>query len=158
ERAAPRQIESRQQRLDEIAHEMGTLNERDRALRERLALTDEKTRPLIEIEHALEVLSVLPERSTQHAALAQELEQLDLRTAELGKADMKRNRGEFQRRKTEAGLLERRIGGLESDAKNLAEVKIPRLEREIDASFQNAEDFLVSEVADDNLCSEIEKE
>lgn len=158
ERAAPRQIESRQQRLDEIAHEMIALNERDHALRERLALTGEKTRPLIELEHVIEAVSVLPERSAQHTALSQELEQLDLRTAESLKADVDRHQAEFTRLQTEAGSVERRIGSLESDARNLAEIELPRLEREIDASIRNAEIFLANEGVDDDLRIEIQKE
>ncbi|NOH03390.1 MAG: hypothetical protein HND47_16215 [Chloroflexi bacterium] len=158
ERAAPRQIESRQQRLDEIAQEMTALNARDAALRERLALTHDKTRSLIEFEHALEALVILPERTTQHATLTNELNQLDLHTTESLKADVERHQTEFTRLQTEAGSVERRIGGLESEAKNLAEVEIPRLEREIDASIQNAESFLANESADDDLRVEIEKE
>ena len=158
ERATPRQIESRQQRLDEIAKEMIVLNERDLALRERLALTSDKTRPLIELEHAMEALAILPEREAQRAALTNELEKLDLRTVEALKGEVERHRAEFTRLQTESASVERRIGGLESEAKNLAEVEIPRLEREIDASIQNAENFLASEEADDDLRSEIEKE
>lgn len=158
DRAAPRQIESRQQRLDEIAKEMTAINERDLALRERLALTRDKTRALIELEHALEAIAILPERTAQHATLTQELGQLDLHTTETLKADVERHQSEFTRLQTEAGLVERRIGGLESETKNLAEVEIPRLEREIDASIQNAENFLVGESADDDLRVEIEKE
>ena len=158
ERATPRQIESRQQRLDEIAKEMTTLNERDNALRERLALTHDKTRSLIELEHALEAISVLPERNTQHATLTHELEKLDLRTAETLKADVETHQAEFTRLQTETGSVERRIGGLESEAKILAEVEILRLEREIDASIQNAENFLATEGADADLRIEIEKE
>ena len=158
ERAAPRQIEGRQQRLDEIAKEMTALNERDHALHERLALTRDKTRSLIELEHALEAISILPERYTLHASLTKELEQLDLHTAESLKADVERHQSEFTRLQTEAGSLERRIGGLESEARILAEVEIPRLEREIEASIQNAEIFLVTESADDDLRVEIEKE
>jgi len=157
-RATPRQIESRQQRLDEISKEVIALNERGHALRERLALTRDKTRPLIELEHALEALTILPERNTQHASLTKELEQLDLHTAETLKADVERHQAEFTRLQAETGSVERRIGGLESEAKNLAEVEIPRLEREIDASIQNAENFLASEGADDDLRVEIEKE
>ncbi len=158
ERAAPRQIESRQQRLDEIVKEMTALNERDLALRERLTLTHDKTRTLIELEHALEALAILPERNTQHEKLTKELGQLDLHTAESLKANVERHQSEYTRLQTEAGSVERRIGGLESEAKNLAEVEIPRLEREIDASIQNAESFLVNEEADDEIRIEIEKE
>jgi uncharacterized protein YPO0396 len=158
ERAAPRQIESRQQRLDEIAHEMIALDERDDALRERLALTGEKTRPLIGLEHALDALAILPERTTQHETFTKELEQLDLRTAETLKAEAERHQAEFTRLQTEAGSVERRIGSLETDAKNLAEIEIPRLEREVEASLQNAENFLANEGVDDDLRIEIQKE
>lgn len=158
ERATPRQIESRQQRLDEITEEMIVLNERETALRERLALTSDKTRSLIELEHALEAISILPAHTTQHATLTKELQQLDLHAAETLKADVERHQSEFTRLQAETGSVERRIGGLESEAKNLTEVEIPRLERGIDASIQNAENFLVSESADDDLRVEIEKE
>ncbi len=158
ERSAPRQIENRQQRLDEIAKEMVTLSERGFALRERLALTSEKTRPLIELEHALEALSILPERITQYETLTKELQQLDLHTTETLKTDVERHQAEFTRLQTEAGLVERRIGGLESEAKNLAEVEIPRLELEIDTSIQSAESFLSNEEADEDLRVEIERE
>ncbi len=158
ERAAPRQIESRQQRLGEIANEMVVLNERDHALRERLALTSEKIRPLIELEHALEALSILPERNTQHASLTKELQQLDLQTAESLKTAVEHHQMEFTRLQTESASVERRIGGLESEAKNLAEVEIPRLECEIDSSIQNAESFLANEQADEDIRVEIEKE
>ncbi|MBI4769171.1 MAG: AAA family ATPase [Chloroflexi bacterium] len=49
ERALPRQIEQREARLNEIAAEMVTLNERAAALRERLALTRDKVRRFVEI-------------------------------------------------------------------------------------------------------------
>ena len=158
DRATPRQIESRQQRLDEIVEEMTALNERDLVLRERLALTHDKTRTLLELEHALETLAVFPQRNTQHATLSNELQQLDLHTTEALKADVERHQSEFTRLQTEAGSVERRIGGLESEAKNLAEVEIPRLEREIDASIQSAENFLSNESTDEELRVEIEKE
>jgi uncharacterized protein YPO0396 len=156
ERAAPRQIESRQQRLDEITNEIHGLNERDQALQERLALTREKTRPLIDLEHALQALSVLPERSSQHTALTQELEQLDLRTADTLKTDVERHQGEFTRFKQKQ--VQSRDGSAASKPmQNLAEVEIPA-EREIDASIQNAEIFLASEGVDDDLHIEIQKE
>lgn len=43
ERAAPRQIEQRESRIDEIASELKNLNKRETALRERLALTAKKS-------------------------------------------------------------------------------------------------------------------
>ena len=141
ERAVTSQVENRQQRLDEIAKEMLSLNERDAALRERLALTRDKIRPLIDLEHALEAFSILPERTSQHEALKQELEALDLRTTETLQADVEQHQAEYKRLQTEAGSVERRIGGMEADAQTLAEGEIPRLESEIDQSIQNAEDI-----------------
>jgi uncharacterized protein YPO0396 len=158
ERAVSSQVKNRQQRLDEIAREMVVLNERDSALRERLALTRDKIRPLIDLEHTLEVLTVLPERNTQYASLKKELESLDLHTTETLKADVERHQAEYNRLQTEAGLVERRIGGMEADARTLAESEIPRLEREIDQSIQNAETFLADENLNGESCSEIEKE
>jgi uncharacterized protein YPO0396 len=158
ERAMTSQVESRQQRLDEIAREMLALNERDSALRERLSLTRDKIRPLIDLEHALEALAILPERSTQHATLTQELAQLDSHTTDTLKAAVDQHQAEYNRLQTEAGLVERRIGGMDADAQSLAEGEIPRLEREIDQSIQNAEEFLVGENPDEEFRSEIEKE
>jgi uncharacterized protein YPO0396 len=158
ERALTSQVENRQQRLDEIAKEMVLLNKRDAALRERLALTRDKIRPLIELEHALEELAVLPERTTQHESLKQELEALDLHTTDSLKADVDQHQAEYNRLQTEAGLAERRIGGMEADAQTLDENEIPRLEYEIDQSIQNAEEFLVGENPNDEARTEIEKE
>jgi uncharacterized protein YPO0396 len=152
------QVESRQKRLDEIAHEMISLNERDSALGERLTLTHDKIRPFIELEHALEDLAILPERNTQHASLKQELETLDLSTTESLKAAVDQHQAEYNRLQTEAGSVERRIGGMEADARTLSEDEVPRLEREIDQSIQNAEDFLTSENPNEDTRAEIEKE
>jgi uncharacterized protein YPO0396 len=158
ERAVASQVESRQRRLDEIAQEMFALNECDSALHERLALTRDKIRTLIDLEHAFEALAVLPERTTQHASLKQELKALDLSTTETLKAAVEQHQTEYNRLQTEAGLVERRIGGMEADVQNLAEGEIPRLEREIDQSIQNAEEFLTSENPDVDTRAEIEKE
>jgi uncharacterized protein YPO0396 len=158
ERAVTSQVENRQQRLGEIAHEMISLNERDTALRERLALTRDKIRPLIELEHILEALAILPERATQQESLTKELEQLDLHTANSLKAAVDQHQAEYNRLQTEAGSVERRIGGMEADAQTLEEGEIPRLEREIDQSIQNAEDFLTGENPDEETRVEIEKE
>jgi uncharacterized protein YPO0396 len=158
ERATTSQVESRQQRLDEIAKEMISLNERDSALQERLALTRDKTRPLIDLEHALEDLAILPERITQHETFKHELDSLDLRTAETLQAAVDQHQAEYNRLQTEAGSLQHRIGGMEAKAQTLAEGEIPRLEREINQSIQNAEDFLISEDSDEDTRAEIAKE
>jgi len=158
ERAVTSQVESRQQRLDEIAKEMTSLNERDAALRERLALTRDKIRPLINLEHALEALAVLPERVAQHELLTKELAELDSSTTETLKAAVDQHQAEYNRLQTEAGSLQHRIGGMEAKAQTLVEGEIPRLEREINQSIQNADDFLSGENPDEESRTEIEKE
>jgi uncharacterized protein YPO0396 len=157
-RAVLSQVENRQRRLDEIAAQMVLLNERDAALRERLALTNEKIRPLIELEHALQGLAGLPEREAQRASLAVELEKLDLRAAESLRADVERHQAEFNRLQAETGALERRIGGWEAEARALTEAEIPRLEGEVDRSLQDAETFLAGEGSDNEFRAEVEKE
>jgi uncharacterized protein YPO0396 len=157
-RATPRQIESRQKRLDEIAAEMVTLHQQDTALRQRLALTSDKLRPLIDLEHTLEALAILPERNTLHATLSQELASLDLHTADTLRADVERYQAEYTRLQSETAALERKIGGLEAEAHTLAQGEIPRLEREIDQAIQTAEAFLAAEQTDTDLRLEIEKE
>ena len=158
ERATPRQIENRQMRLDEIASEMVILRKQDSDLRERLALTGEKVRPLIELEHALEGLSALPEREAQQSSLTAELESLDLRAADSLQADVERIQAEFTHLQSETGALERKIGGLEAEAHTLSEGEIPRLESEIDQSIQTAAAFLDTEQIDDEFRAEIAKE
>jgi len=157
-RAIASQVENRQQRLDEITKEMISLNKRDSDLGERLALTRDKIRPLIELEHDIEALAILPERTTQHAALKQEFESLDLCTTETLKTAVDQHQAEYNRLQTEAGSLQHRIGGMEAKAQTLAEGEVPRLEREIDQSIQNSEDFLTGESPDEDTRGEIEKE
>ena len=159
ERATPRQIESRQKRLDEISREMAALQQRDSALRERIALTSEKIRPLIELEHSLEGLTVLVERETLRASLAAELAGLDLRAADSLHTEVEKRQAEYGHSQAEIGALERKMGGMEAEARSLADDEIPRLEREIDQAIQNAEAFLVTnEQIDEELRAEIEKE
>lgn len=164
ERAVPRQIESRQKRLDEIAGEMTLLQQRDSALRQRLALTSEKIRPLIAIEHALDGVSLLGEREGQYAGLSAELSGLDLSSVETLHIEVERRQAEYSHLQTEVAALERKIGGLEAETSLLVEHDIPRLEREIAQAIQDADGFLAvvdqldgeSQAAE--LRAEIEKE
>jgi hypothetical protein len=164
ERAAPRQIESRQKHLDEIAAEMATLQQRDGALRERIALTSEKIRPLIDLEHTLESLTALAERETLCASLSAELSGLDLRAAETLHTEVEKQQAVYSRLQAEVGALERKMGGLEAEARSLADNDIPRLEIVIDQSIQTVEAFLAavllarSEQTDEDFRAEIEKE
>jgi uncharacterized protein YPO0396 len=158
ERAAPRQIEQRETRIQEIAAELTQLNKRETALRERLALTRDKIRPLIELEHALEVIAILPERNTQHASLTKDLEELDLLTVETLKADVEKYQRERDQLQSEAATLERRLGSLEEKIKQIETESIPGLERSADESIQSAESFILQENADDETKSEVQKE
>jgi uncharacterized protein YPO0396 len=157
-RATPRQIETRQARLAEIAGEMQGLQQEDSRLSALLALTAEKIRPLIDLEHSLEGLSALPERQAQHAVYAAELANLDLRSVETLQAEVDRRQSEVNRWHSEAGALERKMGSLEAHLQALAEDELPRLEREIDQALQQAESFLEAEQPEEELRVEIEKE
>ncbi len=158
ERAAPRQIEQRETRIKEIAAELTQLNKRETALRERLALSRDKIRPLIELEHALEALVILPERNAQHASLTKELEQLDLLTVETLKAEVEKYQRERDQLQSEAATLERRLGNLEEKIKQIETESIPGLERSADESIQSADSFLLQENADEETLSDVQKE
>ncbi len=158
ERAAPRQIEQRESRIDEIANELKSLNKREAALRERLALTRDKIRPLIELEHALESLIILPERKARHATLTKELEQLDLPTVETLKAEAEKYKRKCDELQSEVSNIERRLGNLEEKIKQIETESLPGLERNADESLQSAETFLIQEDADEETRSDVQKE
>ncbi len=158
ERAAPRQIEHRKARLDEIAGEMVSLNERTSALRERLALTRDKMRPFVELEHILESLTILPERNTQHVTLTQELAKLDLSTAETLKAEVEKRRVEFSQVQEESNDSSRKLGNLEAEIRKLEAESIPSVERSAAEKIQEKENFLALENADEETQSDIQKE
>ena len=158
ERATPRQIEQRESRIDEIANELKNLNKREAALRERLALTRDKIRPLIELEHTLESIAILPERNTQHATLTKELAALDTRTVETLKADVEKYQRERDQLQSEVASFERRLGNLEEKIKQIETESIPGLERSADESIQSAESFIIQENADEETKSDVQKE
>ena len=158
ERATLNQIENRQERLDELAQEMLAFNERDGALKERLALTSAKMRPLIALENSLESLSVIEEREGEREKLQAELDALDLDTAEGLREKVAHAEAEYQRLQTEASQMDGRIGELNAKSETLADERIPRLEGEIAESIQKADDFLADEDPDEESRTEIEKE
>ena len=95
ERAAPRQIEQRQTRLDEIAGEMVSLNERTSALRERLALTRDKMRPFVDLEHVLAALVRLAPAEDELKVLNKELKSLDSRNLDSLRAEVDKRQKEL---------------------------------------------------------------
>jgi len=153
ERAAARQIEQRLQRLDEIAAEMSQLNERANGLRERLSLTRDKIRPLIEMEHALEGLAILPERHRQLSTLMQELQELDLQNVESLKAEAQRCQKVFDAAQGEVSNIERELGKLEEKVTQLETEAIPGLERSADEALRDATNFLEQENANPSTSS-----
>jgi uncharacterized protein YPO0396 len=158
ERAAPRQIEQHETRIKEIAAELTQLNKRETALRERLAFTRDKIRPLIELEHALEAIAILPERNTLHASLTKELAALDTRTVETLKTDVEKYQRERDQLQSEVATLERRLGSLEEKIKQIETESIPGLERSADESIQSADSFIAQENTDEETKSEVQKE
>lgn len=157
ERAAPRQIEQRESRLEEIRIELATWQNQADALRERLALTRDKARIYFDLERDLADLAALPGASDQLAAVEGELARLD-------RQGVQALRAEVAARQTQADQLhgaltqaERGIGGLEMRVKTLAEETIPAIERQVDQAASSALEFLRLEQAEDAL-DEAEKE
>jgi uncharacterized protein YPO0396 len=157
DRALPRQIEQREARLQEIAAETAQLNERLASARERLTLTRDKVRPLLELEHALSALRTLPELATQLRSLRHELGRLDRQSVDTLRAEAARCQSEYDRVQVEAKQLDQQIGRLEATARALEGEAIPQLERAADEWLQSASQFLAAEKAED-MRDEIEKE
>ncbi len=158
ERAAPRQIEQREDRIDEIVGELKNLNKRETALRERLALTRAKIRPLVELETALPALGRLAPLESELAALKKELAALDSHTVETLKAEVEKYQREHDQLQTEVNTTERKLGNLEEKIKQIETESIPGLERSADESIRGAESFLIQENADEETRSDVQKE
>ncbi|MBN2116525.1 MAG: hypothetical protein JW730_08140 [Anaerolineales bacterium] len=158
ERAAPRQIEQREQRIDEIAGELNNLNKRETALRERLALTRLKIRPLVELETALPALRRLAPLESELAALKKELAALDSHTVETLKAEVEKYQRERDQLQDEVLSLTKKLGSLEEKIKQIETEAIPGLERSADESIRSAEAFLLQENADEETRSDVQKE
>lgn len=158
ERAAPRQIEQREVRIDEIAVELKNLNKRETALRERLALTRDKIRPLVELETALPALNRLAPLVAQLAIFNKELAALDSHTLESLKAEVGKYQHERDQLQDEVLSLTKRLGNLEEKIKQIEMESIPGLERSADESIRSAESFIIQENADDETKSDVQKE
>jgi uncharacterized protein YPO0396 len=149
ERAIPRRIEQLEARLGEIAGELATLNDRTLALRERLALTRDKVRRFVELEHSLPDLDRIPALVAQLKTLKAEIAALDTRTVESLRAEVERRAAEVEKHQSEVAELDRQIGGWENQAKTLGGETIPALEKAIDEAMRSAQQFLSAESADD---------
>ncbi len=158
ERAAPRQIEQRESRIDEVANELKTLNKRETALRERLALTRDKIRPLVELETALPALSRLAPLESELAVFQKELASLDAHTVETLKAEVEKYQRERDQLQDEVLSLTKKLGNLEEQVKQIETEAIPGLERSTDEFIQSADSFLLQENADEETLSDVQKE
>jgi len=159
DRSLPRRIELLEARLKEIADELATLAEQSSVLKERLALTRDKARPLLELEHALSALTRLPEVKHQLHSLRYELGRLDRESVESLKAAVAHAQAEFDQFQNQARELDQRIGGLETRTHSLEAETIPRLEQSADEGLQSAQQFLVTEQSDDpERVADVEKE
>ncbi len=158
EHAAPRQIEQRESRIDEIANELKTLNKRESALRERLALTRDKIRPLVELETALPTLSQLAPLEVELAAFNKELAALDSQTVESLKSEVQKYQRERDQLQDEVLSLTKKLGSLEEKIKQIEAEAIPGLERSADESIRSAESFIIQENADDETKSDVQRE
>jgi uncharacterized protein YPO0396 len=157
ERAIPRQIEQREERLESIRRELLDLQAQDAALRERLALTRDKVRHLIELEHGLPILARLPEQEARLDALQEELDGLDLRSIEGLRAEVESRRRQAAGVQKEMDELAERIGGLQARIQVLHDETLPGLEEQADRALQDARRFLEEE-GGEALLEEIEQE
>jgi uncharacterized protein YPO0396 len=166
ERSGPRQIEQRQARLDEIAAEMVASNMETSTLQERLRLTQDKIRTLVELEHALPALTRLAETETQLGESRRELAGLDTQTVAALQTNLERCQADANHLQTENAAHERQIGGLESKIENLVEDILPGLEQAADQAIQSARQFLSQEIeleqssdqAPEDALAEVERE
>ena len=151
ERAAPRQIEQREERLTAIGQELARLHHRDLALKERLALTGDKTRRFVELERDLPLLAELPGLREKVVTLRRELAGLDTQSIATLKTEVETRTTEVARLQQESDSQAEKIGGLKNRLETLAGETIPNLERLAGEILQQAQAFLSEEGADDLL-------
>jgi uncharacterized protein YPO0396 len=145
DRAVPRQIEQREERLDVIAQELATLQAEDGALRERLALTRDKVRRYVELEHALPVLERLPALEEQLAQLRASLAVLDTQSVETLRAEVATHAARVRELERESETLAETVGSLRARIEALQTETLPSLEAQADATLQEAYAFLEAE-------------
>jgi uncharacterized protein YPO0396 len=159
ERAIPRRIQQLEARLAEIAAELVGLNDQASALRERLALTRDKARRLVELEHALAGLDRLPVAAAERESFLAELAALDTRQVDALRAEVRQRQADCDRARDELGRLDRQVGGLEQQAESLGTQVIPALQQAAAEAAQAVDQFLAAEgIAEPEGRAENEKE
>jgi uncharacterized protein YPO0396 len=151
ERAIPRQIEQREERLAAIAEEMVGLQACSDGLARRLALTRDKVRLYFDLERDLPTIAPLPAQETRLAELQAELAALNTQTIETLRAEVERHQAKVDDLQGQAIRLEREIGRLEERIVTLADETLPGLERNADQALQDAAAFLQEEGAEEML-------
>jgi len=151
ERAIPRQIEGREERLAAIAEEMTGLQARSDGLARRLALTRDKVRLHFDLERDLPAVAPLTARETHLAGLQAELAALNRQTIDTLQAEVKRHQVQVDDLQTQAIQLAREIGRLEERVATLSDETLPGLERAADEALQDAAAFLQEESAEEML-------
>ena len=147
DRAIPRQIEQREERLAAIRQELLALQARHTALGNRLALTHQKVRRYVELERELPLPARIPALEAKLAARRVELDALDTQSIDTLKAEVETCEAEVNRLQQEANELGETIGGLKARLDTLGKETIPGLERQADEALQNAQVFLQFEEA-----------
>jgi uncharacterized protein YPO0396 len=151
ERALPRQIEQREQRLDEIAKEMAGLQARASGLARRLALSRDKVRVFYDLERDLPAVAPLPAREAHLAALRTELAGLNTHGVDALRVRVVQRQARVDELQAAAVALEREIGRLEERIATLSGETLPGLEQAADQAIRDAQGFLVMEGAEELL-------
>lgn len=148
ERAIPRQIEQREQRLAEIADELTGLQAQASGLARRLVLTRDKVRLFYDLERDLPGVAQLPAREEHRTALNVELAGLNTQSVELLRAQVAQRQAKVDELQAAAVALEREMGRLEERIATLSGETLPGLERAADQAIHDAQEFLATEEAE----------
>jgi uncharacterized protein YPO0396 len=151
ERAIPRQIEQREERLNAIAQDMVSLQAQADGLARRLALTRDKVRLFYDLERDLPAIVPLAAREAHLADLQAELENLNTQTVETLQAEVARCQAKADELQSQSVLLERELGRLEERIATLTGEMLPGLERAADEALEDAKSYLQEEGAEDLL-------
>jgi uncharacterized protein YPO0396 len=157
ERATPRQIEQREERMETVRQALSDTQNRHRALGDRLALTRDKVLGYVQLERDLPLLVRLPELEARLADLRAELSGLNTQSIEALKTEVETREKKVVRLQKEMETLGESIGGLKNRLETLTNEIMPGLERQADEALQEARGFLLLEDTDD-LLEEAQKE
>jgi uncharacterized protein YPO0396 len=128
------------------------------ALQERLSLTQDKIRALVDLEHSLPALERITELEVHLGECRRKLTSLDTQTVVALQANLERCQTETNRLHTENASHERHIGALEARIQNSEEEILPGLEQAADLAIQNAQQFLSQEITSEQSLEETLRE